>query len=633
MSKTTAVSIKSQTDTSVTLAGYGVIFGGVDLDGETFGPDTDYMPDLVPQKLVFYDHAQGQVGHILGKTATVEPDEFGLWVEAELDRNTAYVEQVMTLAEKGALGWSSGTVAHLAQRAGKSITRWPIVEFSLTPTPAEPRTLGVDVIKSMARIDPSFGAFLPEDARTASVQDASDKPVAAKSDTEHFQQEKPIMAEETTGTGVNLADVLAVTKSLAESVKTIGERLERIEDAPAAKSAGHLVEVVEDETDKKVRAGAFPSFGDFLQSVKAAAEGNISKTMLALRSTDPANEAGFSIGGAMGPRFVGSLGDAAAKSYKAAPTGLGESLPQTGGVLVGSDRSTSIMERTYATGQLLQRVAMDTVGPNSNGMTYFAENETSRADGSRSGGLMFYWNAENSAVTASAATFREMELKLKKANVAIYVTDEQLQDTSAIESYINRKLPQELRYGVENSIINGEGVGKPLGVLNTGALVSVAKEAGQLAATIVSENISKMWSRRWVGGGSDYIWLYNQDIEPQLDNLNIAVGTAGSLVYMPPGGLSGAPYGTIKGRPAIAVEYAKTLGTVGDIMLVDLSQYQMIDKGGIQAAESIYVRFLEGEKVFKFTYRVDGQPMWSTALTPANGSNTTSPFVALATRA
>ena len=104
-------------------------------------------------------------------------------------------------------------------------------------------------------------------------------------------------------------------------------------------------------------------------------------------------------------------------------------------------------------------------------------------------------------------------------------------------------------------------------------------------------------------------------------------------MYMPPGGLSAAPYGTILGRPLIESEYAQTLGTVGDIMLLDFGQYQMIEKGGVEAASSIHVRFVYDETCFRFVYRVDGQCKWNAALTPKNGSNDVSPFISLATRA
>ena len=176
----TTVAIKAKTDDTITVAGYGVVFGGVDLEGETFAANTDFMLDLVPSKLVMYDHAQNSaVKHVIGKTATVTPDEYGLWVEAELDRHADYVAQIESLAEKGVLGWSSGSVAHLTQRAGKSITRWPIVEFSLTPTPAEPRTLGVDVIKSLAEADEAFAALLPEESGNGSEQDEANREAEA----------------------------------------------------------------------------------------------------------------------------------------------------------------------------------------------------------------------------------------------------------------------------------------------------------------------------------------------------------------------------------------------------------------------------------------------------------------------
>src|SRR5262245_10825569 len=108
--KHSAAFIKALTDDTALVAGYGVVFGGADLEGESFSPDTDYMLDLAPVKLVLYDHGLRSVQHVIGKTKSIEPDDQGLWVEAELDRNKSYVELVLQLVEKGALGWSSGSV-------------------------------------------------------------------------------------------------------------------------------------------------------------------------------------------------------------------------------------------------------------------------------------------------------------------------------------------------------------------------------------------------------------------------------------------------------------------------------------------------------------------------------------------
>jgi len=132
------------------------------------------------------------------------------------------------------------------------------------------------------------------------------------------------------------------------------------------------------------------------------------------------------------------------------------------------------------------------------------------------------------------------------------------------------------------------------------------------------------------------VWLINQDILPQLWQLTLGSGTAVTLLYAPPGQGTSAqntPFGTLLGRPVLPVEYCATLGTVGDILLVDLSQYLMIDKGGISQAASMHVRFVNDEMTFRWIYRLDGQPAWNTAVTPFKGSNTQSPYLSLATRA
>jgi HK97 family phage major capsid protein len=193
--------------------------------------------------------------------------------------------------------------------------------------------------------------------------------------------------------------------------------------------------------------------------------------------------------------------------------------------------------------------------------------------------------------------------------------------------------PEEFGFLVDAAIFSGTGAGQPLGILNSGAVVQVAKEAGQAADTVVAENVSKMWARMWAPSRRTSVWLINQDVEPQLDLLSVPSGAFGMPVYMPPGGLSEAPYGRLKGRPVMVIEHCETVGDAGDIVLADFSQYLLADKNGVETATSIHVQFLTDETVFRFVYRVDGEPVWNAALTPAKGSNTLSPFVKLAARA
>ena len=245
---------------------------------------------------------------------------------------------------------------------------------------------------------------------------------------------------------------LALAQTYTDQAKAV-KAVDAIEAAAAKEPAINrtpVLVVTEDAADKALKANPFTGFGEFLMAIKNSQMGGIDQRLLPLRSNDPMAEFGYNLAGAMGDQFVGSI-VATKSALKAAPTGIGESLPQAGGFLVGQDRSASILSRVYDSSQLLSRIAMDGISATSNGMTYYAEAETSRATGSRRGGVRFYWAAENSAVTVSAPTFREMELKLKKAAAAVYVTEEQLADTAALESYVMRVMPEEIRFGVEDA--------------------------------------------------------------------------------------------------------------------------------------------------------------------------------------
>ena len=253
-------------------------------------------------------------------------------------------------------------------------------------------------------------------------------------------------------------------------------------------------------------------------------------------------------------------------------------------------------------------------------------------DGSLWGGMQAYWEGEADQLIGSRPKFRQMELNLHKLTGLCYATDELLQDATALEAVISQGFAEEFGFKLDDAIINGTGAGQPLGILNSGCVVSVGKEAGQAADTILFDNVNKMWSRLMASSRPNAIWIINQDCEPQLHTMSIAVGTGGAPVYMPVSGASVQPYSTLFGRPVIPVEHAQTVGTTGDIMLCDFTKYKAIDKGGMQSDVSIHVQFIYDESVFRFVYRFDGQPVLASAITPFKGTNTLSHFVKLDSR-
>jgi HK97 family phage major capsid protein len=314
----------------------------------------------------------------------------------------------------------------------------------------------------------------------------------------------------------------------------------------------------------------------------------------------------------------------------AGATGMGEASGPDGGWAVPVEYAAGIEKEMWETGQILSRVdARDISG---NAITYNVIKETSRATGSRRGGVQGYWVDEGTAPDASKVQLAKMEMKLRKVAALGYMTDELQADAPALAQELQDAFVEELVFMVEDAVFRGSGAGQPLGFTAAPCFISVAKETGQAAATINPTNLSKMWARVPARSKANAAWLINVDAEPQLDELSLPAGTAALeprfVTYGPDGLLR------IKGRPVIPVEYAETVGTLGDITLVDLNRYRLIRKaGGVETASSIHVRFTQGENTFRAIYRVDGQPVPRAAITPFKGTNTLSPFVGLATRA
>ncbi len=317
----------------------------------------------------------------------------------------------------------------------------------------------------------------------------------------------------------------------------------------------------------------------------------------------------------------------------AAATGLGSETGSEGAFLVQQEYSSEIWKRVYETGNIVSRCRRLRLGQNSDGIKLNAVAETDRGTGTRLGGVQAYWVSQGDEITASAPKFRQIELKLQKLAALCYATDELIADASALQDFIMSELPQELNFMVEDSIFNGVGGGQPLGILNSGAINEVAVETGQGAPDyFLYENAVKMYSRMYGRSRGSAIWTVDQSIEPYLYTMGLTVGTGGSAVFMPAGGASAQPYATLFARPIIPIEYGQAVGTAGDIMFVDLSQYVMIDKAAVESAASMHVRFIYDEMAFRFIYRVDGQPLWNNTLTPKSDGDALSPFVSLAAR-
>jgi len=331
-----------------------------------------------------------------------------------------------------------------------------------------------------------------------------------------------------------------------------------------------------------------------LRDVKAAAQGMVSENLLKVHN-------------AMG----GNVG-----------------IGQEGGFAVQTDFAGAIMESAANAGNILPLVDSYQVTDGSNAVKWIDIDE---GDVSTTvfGGVRVYWAAEAAEVAASHPKLAEKELKLEKLMGFAYATYELEADSSFVNTLYTRAFSLAIQRALEAAIVSGDGVGKPLGFLKSGALVEAAKESGQKAATITWANLSKMYHR--ILDKSKAVWLVHPDAHEQFDFLEFPVGTGGVPVYLP--ATQQGSIDTLRGKPIVESDHCSALGAKGDINLVDLSQYMLAYKGGVDAATSIHVQFLTAENCFRFIFRANGLPKRNKTLTIKNSSAARSPYIALAARA
>lgn len=249
------------------------------------------------------------------------------------------------------------------------------------------------------------------------------------------------------------------------------------------------------------------------------------------------------------------------------------------------------------------------------------------------GGIVAYWTEEGAALVQSQPRFAQIALEAKKLTAYTEVPNELLDDSGvSVEAFINERFPKAIANFEDRAFLSGTGVGEPLGVLNpqNTAIVTQIAESGQGAATILWENIIKMYARMLPDSLNRAVWLVPPSAFPELATMALNVGTGGSAIWLN-NGQAGPPM-TILGRPVIVTEKVANLGTLGDLAFVDFDYYLIGDRMAMSAKSSADYRFGNDMMAYRVIERVDGRPWIQNAITPQNNGPSLSPFVLMSAR-
>lgn len=233
-------------------------------------------------------------------------------------------------------------------------------------------------------------------------------------------------------------------------------------------------------------------------------------------------------------------------------------------------------------------------------------------------GVQAKWIAEQTQLTQGKMQLKLAEQKLNKLGAILPVTDELLHDSPMLGTYVKEMAGTRLAYQLNRAILAGTGAGQPLGILNSNATVSVAKDGSQTADTITKANLTRMWARLSATSRSRAAWICHPDAQDE--------------IYLKALDLIDPATGNILGRPVIATEACEILGDVGDIILADLSRY-LVAGPEMALLSSAHLWFDQDISAFRIIWRIGGQPLIGAPVTSRVGGLTRSPFITLDARA
>lgn len=298
-----------------------------------------------------------------------------------------------------------------------------------------------------------------------------------------------------------------------------------------------------------------------------------------------------------------------------------------GGFAVGGAWSAALLNAVTEQSQFLRYCRVLPLTGQST--TFPVINDTSRATGP--GDLTAERVAEGVAATRQTVKFRELVLTARKSMVYWSASSELLQDsTPGTSEAMVASAASTLAMQIDREIWTGTGAGQMQGITGAACAIVHAKDGGQSASTVTYTNLSGMVSRLLPQSWNNAVWVLHPSTLTALFGVYLATGASGGIPLPLSQGADGSY--RLFGRPMVVSDFAAPLSSQGDIALVDMSFYAVGIREDLRFEVSRDFLFSSDEVAFRVIQRRDGQPILSSAVTPARGSTTLSPFVVLQAR-
>lgn len=559
-----------------------------DLTGEWFTAKTYYGPrdgdgadTLVHHGFPLKAGLEELADRLLSPLKTTK-DEIGIFAETVLNLADEYEKAIYELVEQGKLGWSSGAPGHMVRRKSTGeITRWPIAEGSLTPTPAEPRNRVVSLKMSVTPLTTgreSVTPLTPGETKAEGVE-AEARAAGPRIEVVDNQEERE-MGEDVKGLQTRLDGFEAKMEDLGNAVSQV---LAFMQESPAIRKAGY---VTEDggTADPKVK-----SFGDYLLAV---ARKDVTRLASVYKSVEVKD--------------------------------LAEGTGAQGGFLVPTEYSSALLQVAATDSQIVSRVRRIPVQVESGAfpsLDQYTAPTAGAGNTAYAGGVTSAVAAEGATLTETQATFKQLNWRVHKVGGYTEVSNELIKDSPvSIEALLTALFRVAIAAKNERNIIRGTGVGEPLGILNSSATVGVTTATNDVFA--YADALAMLARFKSVGGAP--VWIIHPSVWPDIGKFEVSTGSGG--VWQ--ANLAAGQPQTLLGYPIIVSEHMPQANG-DDVILADLSAYLWFDREALTVAFSEHAAFTADKGTWRFTQRVDGMPWLVAPITLADptGSYTVSTFV------
>lgn len=309
-----------------------------------------------------------------------------------------------------------------------------------------------------------------------------------------------------------------------------------------------------------------------------------------------------------------------------------ERIPSEGGYLVPEEVRADILSTSLESAVVRPQA---TVVPMSTSKLRYPVLDFTTEVGEVFGGIIMSWLDEGEDITPTSGTFAALALVAHKLGGLARIPNELVRDAAALEAWVRQAMPAAVKHFEDLGFMKGNGVAKPLGGLHADnpALIVVGDETGQSAASITWNNVLAMYARLLPESYGNAEWNITPDAIPEIYSMALPVGTGGSAVMIASGD---GPKGLSQTLLGIPIRWTRkapaTMGTQGDISLVDWSKYVIGDTQEMTFDTSEHSAFTSDKTDFRIIERVDGQPGLLAPLTPENNGPTLSAFIQLETR-